>query len=222
MLASISSSITGGIAHHGVYAVFALMLIDAVFPAFSELVMLYAGALAAGAIGGQHPLLFGSSLSFGATAFVVLGLAGTLGYLAGGLIGWLIGIYGGRPLIIRHGGWLHLNQRRVSLAERWFDRYGSAFVLLGRITPLLRSFVSIPAGIFRVPLGRYSLLTLLGSAIWAFAFAGAGYGLGTGYKRIHNDFRYVEYAVVVAAVATVAAIVYRAVIAPRRRSAISE
>ncbi|MDE3130078.1 MAG: DedA family protein, partial [Acidobacteriota bacterium] len=199
MLASLSSSITSGIAHHGVYAVFALMLIDAVFPAVSELVMLYAGALAAGAIGGTHPLLFGSSLSFGATAFIVLALAGTLGYLAGGLIGWLIGIYGGRPLILRHGGWLHLNETRLSLAERWFDRYGSAFVLLGRITPLLRSFVSIPAGIFRVPVGRYSMLTLLGSAIWAFAFAGAGYGLGTSYTRVHHDFRYAEYTVILAA-----------------------
>jgi membrane protein DedA with SNARE-associated domain len=118
-----------------------------------------------------------------------------------------------------NGGWVHLNQRRICLAEGWFDRYGSAFVLLGRITPLLRSFVSIPAGVFRVPLGRYSLLTLLGSAIWAFAFAGAGYGLGTGYERAHNDFRYAEYAVVVVVILIAALLVRRHLLpAARRRS----
>lgn len=192
MLASISSSVTSGIAHHGVYAVFALMLIDAVFPAFSELVMLYAGALASGALAGKHPLLFGSRLSFGATAFIVLTLTGTLGYLAGAAIGWLIGYRGGRPFLARYGTWLHVNERRLDTAARWFARYGSAFVLIGRITPLLRSFVSIPAGVFRIPFGRYTILSLIGSAVWALAFAGAGYGIGTGYERVHSDFRYIE------------------------------
>jgi membrane protein DedA with SNARE-associated domain len=204
VIASVSSSITSGIAQHGVYAVFALMLIDAVFPAFSELVMLYAGALASGAIAGQHPVLFGNELSFGVTALVVLALAGTFGYLAGALIGWLIGYRGGRPFVARYGRWLHLSEERLAAADDWFARYGSAFVLIGRITPVLRSFVSIPAGLFRVPFGRYTVLSLIGSAIWAFAFAGAGYGLGTGYERLHRDFRWVEYAVVVIVVALIA------------------
>jgi membrane protein DedA with SNARE-associated domain len=60
----------------------------------------------------------------------------------------------------------------------------------------VRSFISIPAGIFRMPFWRYTLLTLIGSAIWAFALAGVGYGLGTGYDRFHKDFRFVDYAVV--------------------------
>jgi membrane protein DedA with SNARE-associated domain len=66
------------------------------------------------------------------------------------------------------------------------------------VTPVVRSFISIPAGVFRSPLWRYTALTLLGSAIWCFAFAGAGWGVGTGYRRVHEDFRWVDYAVIAA------------------------
>ena len=96
LIASVSSSFTSAVANHGVYAVFGLMAIDAIFPAFSELVMLYAGAVAAGAFSAAHGItLFGSRIGFGAGALVVLALAGALGYLAGALIGWAIGLYGG-------------------------------------------------------------------------------------------------------------------------------
>lgn len=217
MLASVSTSITTDVAHHGVYAVFALMLIDAVFPAFSELVMLYAGALASGAITSQHPVLFGNNISFGISAYLVLALAGTIGYLIGAVLGWGIGLYGGRAFLIRNGSWLHVNEPRLQRADLWFTRYGAAFVLVGRITPVLRSFVSIPAGLFRIPFGRYTLLSLVGSAAWAFAFAGAGWGLGSGYKHIHNDFRFVEYAVVAGlAVAIVWLLVRRQTLTSRR------
>ena len=67
---------------------------------------------------------------------------------------------------------------------------------MGRITPVVRSFVSIPAGVFRVPFGRYTLLTLAGSAIWCFAFAGIGWAVGTSYESFDNGFRYFEIAVV--------------------------
>src|SRR4029450_499795 len=128
------------------------MMIDAVFPAASELVMLYAGALASGALGGDHVSLFGAEVPFGAPAFLVMGLAGTLGYLVGALIGWWIGYRGGRPLLARRGRWLHLSPEKVDRAERWFDRWGNTGVLVGRLTPVVRSFVSIPAGVFGLPL----------------------------------------------------------------------
>jgi membrane protein DedA with SNARE-associated domain len=82
-------------------------------------------------------------------------------------------------------------------------------VFLGRLTPVVRSFVSIPAGVFRWPLAPYTVLTAAGSAIWCFAFAGAGWGLGASYERVHHDFRYVDYAVVAIVVAAVAAIIVR-------------
>ena len=216
ILASVSSSFTAQVANHGLYAVFGLMAIDAVFPAFSELVMLYAGAVAAGVFPGAHGVvLFGWHIGFGAGAFVALALAGTLGYLAGALVGWGIGAYGGRPLLERHGRWFHLSPERLDRAERWFARWGNLGVLLGRVTPVIRSFVSIPAGIFEMRLVPYTLLTLVGSAVWAFALAGAGYGLGSSYKGFDRGFRYVEYAIVAGVVLAAAYLVYRAVAAAR-------
>jgi membrane protein DedA with SNARE-associated domain len=220
LLASVSSSFTSAVANHGIYAVFGLMAIDAVFPAFSELVMLYAGAVAAGVFSSAHGVtLFGSRIGFGAGAYVALALAGTLGYLVGALIGWAIGRYGGRPLLEQHGRWFHLSPARFDRAEAWFDRWGNIGVLVGRVTPVIRSFVSIPAGIFEMPLVPYTLLSLLGSAVWAFAFAGAGYGLGSSYHRFDHAFHYVEYAVVVVFIGTLAYLVYRrmtaAKVAPR-------
>src|SRR5438067_8796196 len=155
------------------------MLIDAVLPAASELVMLYAGAVAAGVFSTAHHVsVFGAKIGFGAGAFVVMALAGTLGYLVGAVVGWWVGLRGGRPLLERRGRWLHVTPANLDRAERWFDRWGNVGVLVGRITPVVRSFVSIPAGVFEMPLAPYTVLTLVGSAIWAFALAGVGYGLG--------------------------------------------
>src|SRR4051812_19999067 len=81
--------------------------------------------------------------------------AGTLGYLAGSLGGWALGRAGDRPLIDRYGRWLHNGPQRFARAERWFTRYGASFVLFGRLLPLVRSFVSIPAGVLEFPLARY-------------------------------------------------------------------
>jgi membrane protein DedA with SNARE-associated domain len=209
VLASISSSLTSQIASHGVYAVFGLMLVDAVFPAASELVMLYAGAVATGALGASHLSLFGASIGFGFTAYLVMAFAGTLGYLVGSLIGWWIGYAGGRPLLERRGRWLHLSPTKLDRAERWFDRWGNVGVLVGRITPVIRSFVSIPAGVFRLPLVPYTVLTAIGSAVWAFGIAGAGYGLGSSYETFHRDFRYADYAIAAGVLALAAYLLYR-------------
>src|SRR5438105_2642085 len=198
LVASLSGSLTSFIGNHGLYAVFALMAVDAVFPAASELVMLYAGALAAGVFAGQHVSLLGSRIGSGFGAYLALAFAGTIGYLAGSVVGWAIGIYGGRPLLERRGRLFHLSEAKLARAERWFDRWDDSAVLLGRVTPVVRSFVSIPAGIFRMPLLRYTVLTLIGSAAWCFAFAGAGWGLGRSYERVHRDFRFVDYAIVAA------------------------
>jgi membrane protein DedA with SNARE-associated domain len=195
VIASVTGSITSAIGDYGLYAVFLLMAVDAVFPAFSELVMLYAGAIASGAIAGQEVTLFGHTISSPAWAFVAMALSGTIGYTVGAVIGWAIGVYGGRPLVERRGRWLHLGPERLERAERWFERWGDAAVFLGRLTPVVRSFCSIPAGVFRMPLGRYTVLTLAGSAIWCFALAGIGYAIGSSWHNFHDSFRYVDYAI---------------------------
>ena len=152
LLASITHSVTSFVGDHGIYAVFGLMAVDAVFPAASELVMIYGGALAGGAIPGSQVVLFGHAIDSPFWGYVAISLAGTLGYLLGSIVGWGIGAYGGRPLIEGRGRWLHLTPENFARAEEWFDRRGDAAVFLGRVTPLIRSFISIPAGVFRVAL----------------------------------------------------------------------
>jgi membrane protein DedA with SNARE-associated domain len=212
-VAGVTSSLTSLIGDHGLYAVFLLMAIDAVLPAASELVMVYAGALAAGAFASQHVDLFGSRISSHLWAYVAMALAGTLGYLVGSIAGWGIGLYGGRPLLERHGRWFHLGADKLDRAERWFERWGELAVFIGRVTPVVRSFISIPAGIFRLPFWRYTILTLIGSAAWCFAFAGAGWGLGRSYETFHHDFRFADYAIVAGILALLIYFVVR-----RRRS----
>ncbi|HSC74435.1 MAG TPA: DedA family protein [Gaiellaceae bacterium] len=221
-VAGVTSSLTSLIGDHGVYAIFLLMAIDAVFPAASELVMVYGGALAAGAFAGQHVVVFGHRIDSHFWAYVAVALAGTLGYVAGAIVGWAIGIYGGRPLLERHGRWFHLSRENLDRAERWFDRWQDLAVLVGRVTPVVRSFISIPAGVFETPFVRYTLLTAIGSAIWAFAFAGIGWAAGRSYERFHHAFGFVEYAVVAAILMLVAFWIYRRVRASRLSSRASD
>ena len=220
VLSEITEAITSTIGDYGLYAVFALMLIDAVLPAASEVVMVYGGALASGAFAGQDVTLFGTTIDEGFGAYLAIALAGTIGYTVGAVLGWAIGLYGGKPFLERHGRWLHLDEKRLDRAERWFDRWGDWGVFLGRLTPVVRSFVSVPAGVFEARLGRYTLLTLLGSAIWCFAFAGAGYAAGESWEDFHHAFRYVEYLVAAAIVAVAAFFVWR--YRRRRRAPVEE
>jgi membrane protein DedA with SNARE-associated domain len=193
-----TAHLTNWVAQHGLLAIFLLMAVDAVFPAGGEIVMLFGGALAAGAIAGQS----GPSL-------VAVIVAGTLGYLTGSLGGWALGRAGGRQLVDRHGRWLHLGPERFLRAERWFNRYGASFVLFGRLTPLVRSFVSIPAGVLEFPLGRYVLLTALASLIWCTAFGVAGHALGSNWESVHHVFRYLDYAAIAAVLVAAAFVVTR-------------
>jgi membrane protein DedA with SNARE-associated domain len=204
VLASLSGHLTTLVGNHAIYAVFGLMLIDAVLPAASELVMVYGGAVAAGAFAGQTV----SGLKPGFESYLAIALAGTIGYLLGSILGWGIGRYA-RPFVETHGRWIHLGPKQLDRAQRWFERWDDWAVLIGRVTPVARSFISIPAGLFRMPLGRYTALTTIGSAIWAFALAGVGWAAGRSYERFHKDFSYVEYAVAAGLIALVAYLIVR-------------
>jgi membrane protein DedA with SNARE-associated domain len=188
-------TLTDAVADYGLYAVFALMLIDAVLPAASELVMVFGGAIASGALAAEV-VIFGIELESGWPAYLGIALAGSAGYVIGSIGGWAIGIYGGRPFVERHQRLLHMSPEKLAKADRWFDRYDEAFVFFGRILPVVRSFVAIPAGLGRMPLPRYTLLTVPGSAAWCFGLAAAGWMLGAHWEDFHHAFRYAEYAVV--------------------------
>jgi membrane protein DedA with SNARE-associated domain len=206
--------VTSWLAHYGVIAIFFLMLIDAVFPAASELVMLYGGALASGALTHSVDVLGRHVTGF--QAYLAVVLAGVLGYQLGAIGGWWIGERGGRPFLERRGRWLHLTPERLERAERWFERWDDWAVLVGRVTPVARSFISIPAGVFEMPFRRYNVLTLIGNAAWCVVIAGVGWALGSSYERFNNGFKYVEYAVVLLILAAAGYVILR-----RRRASIS-
>jgi len=204
ILSEITDLLTTLIGDHGLYAVFGLMLLDAVFPAASEPVMVYSGAVAAGAFAGQDTVLFGHTFEEGLPAYLAMASAGTIGYTIGSMLGWWIGARGGRPFLERHGRWLHLNEEKLERAERWFERWEDQAVFFGRVTPVVRSFISIPAGVFRTPFWRYTVLTLIGSAIWCFALAAVGWWFGSRWEEFHHAFHYVDYAIIAGLVAAAA------------------
>ena len=143
LIASVASdltdAVTSAIGDYGLYAVFLLMFIDAVFPAASEVVMVYGGAVASGAFADQDVVLFGRTIEAGLPAYLAIALAGTIGYTLGAICGWAVGLYGGRPYLERHGRWLHVDEEKLGRAERWFERWEDWAVFLGRLTPVIRS-----------------------------------------------------------------------------------
>jgi membrane protein DedA with SNARE-associated domain len=191
-VAGVTSTLTSLIGDHGVYAVFLLMIVAAVLPAASELVMLYAGAVASGAFADAHVVLFGSRIHGHAGAYLVIVTAGLLGNLVGAAGGWLVGRYAELGLE-RRGRLLHVTPERLDRARRWFERFGAIAVPVGFMTPGVRSFVAIPAGVGRVPPGRFLLFALVGCGVFCFGLAGVGWAVGSNYDHVRS---YLDYAVI--------------------------
>jgi membrane protein DedA with SNARE-associated domain len=187
------ASITSFVADHGVPAVFVLMALAAVVPAGSELVMIYAGSLAATA---DHVTVFGHQVTSSVGIYLAVSLAGLAGNIVGATGGWAIGIYGGRPLLERHGRWLHVTPERLTRAEQRLERYQSRAVPVGFATPGLRSFVAIPAGIVRMPLARFLPLAVIGCAVFCFGLAAGGWALGSSYERLHHVLQIAAIAII--------------------------
>jgi membrane protein DedA with SNARE-associated domain len=204
-VAGVTSTLTSLIGDHGVYAVFGLMVVAAVIPAASELTMLYAGALAAGAFDGSHVVAFGTRIHEHVAAYFVMAVAGLIGNVVGAVAGWLLGVYAGVGLE-RRGRLLHVTPERLARAERWFERFGAVAVPAGFMTPGVRSFVAVPAGIGRVPLGRFLVFAVVGCAVFCFGLAGVGWAVGSNYDRVRS---YVDYAAAAAVLAVIVAFVVR-------------
>ncbi|HEX2112300.1 MAG TPA: DedA family protein [Gaiellaceae bacterium] len=206
----ISDAITTWIADYGLYAIFVLSVVDAVLPAASELVMVYGGALAIGAFSDKDVSLAGDPIETTLWAFIAVSLAGTIGYILGSVLGWAIGLYGGQPYLERHGRWLHITPAKLDKAEAWFERWGNVAVLVARCLPVVRSFISIPAGVAEMPLGRYTVLTTIGTIPWYFGLAAVGLAAGASWERFHEAWRYADYAIIVLVVIGLVVVVARA------------
>jgi membrane protein DedA with SNARE-associated domain len=192
VLASISESLVNTTAHFvrdaGLPGIFALMaLSSACIPIPSEVVMLFAGFAVA------DPTQSASQHHMTMTGVV---LAGLLGTMVGSWLAYGVGRGGRLELFERHGAKLHMGPAQIERADRFFQRYGEPTVLFGRMIPLVRAFVSLPAGIARMPLGRFTLFSLIGTIPWVVALAFAGHALGGDWTQVRKAFEYVDYVVV--------------------------
>ena len=136
-------------------------------------------------------------------------LIATLGAVAGSLAGYLIGAMGGRPLLDRWGRYLHIQAEDLDRADAWFARYGGWAVFLGRLVPLVRALINYPAGIARMPLGRFLLYSALGSLPWNAVLLLGGYLLGANYRRLYDAIRPYELAIYVVVLLGLAWVVWR-------------
>jgi membrane protein DedA with SNARE-associated domain len=174
-----------------------MMLESACIPIPSEVTMLFGGALA-------NPSFVASLGAEGQHLnFVAVGLAGTFGNLVGSWIAWGVGWRGGRPLIERWGRYVFLRKHELDRAEVWFQRHGEAAVFVSRLLPVIRTFISLPAGIAEMPFVRFSVYTFLGCLPWTFALTALGYALGSQWHVVDRYLRPISIviAVLVAAAA---------------------
>ncbi|HEY4895831.1 MAG TPA: DedA family protein [Solirubrobacteraceae bacterium] len=205
VIASVSESLVNVAWHFvrdaGLPAIFILMLAEsACIPIPSEATMLFAGFAVA------EP---GSSSAHHHLTLLGIVVAGVLGNLLGSWIAYGVGRGGRIELLERHGRWLHLKPSHLQWADRWFERYGGRAVLISRILPIIRTFISLPAGVARMPFARFTLLTLAGCIPWVLGLALAGEAVGHNWESVRKGFEYVDYAVVAGVVVAIAYAVVR-------------
>ncbi|MDX6376651.1 MAG: hypothetical protein QOE98_954 [Gaiellaceae bacterium] len=177
--------VTETIGDHGVPAVFGLMALEsACIPVPSEVIQLFAGYLV-------------SQNRMGLVAAI---LAGTLGNVVGSWIAWGVGATGGREFIERYGKYVHVTPKRMDLADRWFERYGNKVVFWSRMLPIVRTFISLPAGVARMPFGRFTLYTFLGALPWCTGLTLLGVQVGQNWETWEGRLKYFDYAVAAALV----------------------
>jgi membrane protein DedA with SNARE-associated domain len=179
---------TDAIGSYGWLAVFLLMVLEsACIPVPSEAIMLYGGFL----------------VSQGDADLVGIVAAGVLGNVLGSWIAYWLGRAKGRDWLLSWR-WLHVTPARLAAADRWFARWGDWAVLVSRCLPIIRTFISLPAGIARMPFGRFTLLTLVGCLPWVLALALAGRAVGDNWETLQRQLHYLDYALILAVVAGVA------------------
>jgi membrane protein DedA with SNARE-associated domain len=142
-------------------------------------------------------------------------LVATMGAVFGSLAGYLIGAWGGRPLLDRYGRYVHVRPADLDRADAWFARYGDRAVFFGRLVPLVRALINYPAGVARMPVGRFIAFSALGSLPWNAALLLGGYLLGENYRRLYDAIRPYELAIYALVLVGTAWLIYRWLRGPR-------
>ena len=167
-MATLAGLITGAISALGYGGVALLMAVEsACIPLPSEIIMPFSGYL----------------VSTGRFDLWLVATAGAVGCNLGSTLAWLVGAWGGRPAVDRWGRYILLDQGAVDAAERYFHTYGGVTVFVGRLLPVVRTFISLPAGVARMPFWKFQLYTFLGSWPWCLALAWVGLKLGEAWDR---------------------------------------
>jgi membrane protein DedA with SNARE-associated domain len=134
---------------------------------------------------------------------------GALGNLLGSLLAYYVGAWGGRPLVLRYGRYVLISRHDLDLADRWFARYGNWMVFASRLLPVVRTFISVPAGIARMPVWQFSIYTFAGSFPWSLGLAWAGFLLGENWEDIRDWMRPADIPIVIVILVLVGLYVYR-------------
>ncbi|MEA2477123.1 MAG: hypothetical protein QOC87_1322 [Actinomycetota bacterium] len=178
------------VTHYGYAAIFVLMALDsACIPFPSEVTMLVGGFYA----------------SSGRLEVVAVGALGAAGSLVGSLVAYVVGRTGGRALLERYGRFVFIRNHDIDRTERWWERHGDAATFFGRLIPVVRTFISLPAGIAEMPVGKFTIYTLLGVSIWSFGLALIGDALGNNWEKAS---RYMSIPTAIVAVLLVGGIAY--------------
>jgi membrane protein DedA with SNARE-associated domain len=200
-LAEFATNVVGDL---GLPGVFLLMTLEsACIPIPSEATMLFAGF----------------NVHNGEYSLIAVTTVGVLANVVGSWIAYAVGYYGRVELLEKHGRKLHIKPEHLAWAERWFERYGAPAIFFSRMLPIVRTFISLPAGAARMPFWRFTLFTTLGCIPWVFMLAFIGKQAGSHWVKWKDSLHYVDYAM---AALIVAGIVYLIVRSWRRRRAVPE
>jgi membrane protein DedA with SNARE-associated domain len=182
LLSSLTAAVIATIATLGYGGVFLLMAIEsACIPVPSEAIMPFAGYL----------------VSTGRFSLQLTALAGAFGCLGGSYVAYFVGTSGGRLFLERHGRWVLIAPHELEIADRFFDRWGAPAIFFGRLLPVVRTFIALPAGVARMRLLPFTIYTLIGSYIWCLALAAAGMKLGQHWQAVGPYFHRFETIIVV-------------------------
>ena len=178
--------------------VIALMAIEsACIPLPSEIIMPLAGWM----------LIRAQALPV--TYILIAGAYGALGCTIGSVVTYVIGMRGGRPFLEKYGKYLLVSKRDLELADKWFAKYGSWSIFISRLLPVVRTFVSLPAGVARMHFSKFLIYTFLGSFIWCAGLAYGGYHLGNHWEQLRTAMRPFDAVIIASIVALIAFYVYR-------------
>lgn len=186
--------------------VLAMAIESACIPFPSEIIMPLAG------------WLFVAQKNLGWPGIIEASLAGAVGNLLGSTIAYWVGALGGRPLIERYGKWILITRSDLALADRWFQRWGGITAFASRLVPVVRTFISLPAGVARMPFPRFAVYSFIGAFLWSIPLTALGYYWGERWEAVRNNTRWLDYPIAALVLLAIAWYIWHKVHALRAES----